>query len=64
MSGKKGRWRRGGEPRLKQTSPVEDPEVEQRLNRLCVEASIRLREERGERFRRPKSKNQPHRTLD
>lgn len=52
------------EPRLSVVKPVEDPAVESRLSRQTVEACIRLREIRGERFRKPKTKDQPHRVLD
>lgn len=52
------------DPRLKLVKPVEDPAIEQRLSRATVTASIVLREARGERFRKPRSKDQPHFVLD
>jgi hypothetical protein len=51
-------------PNLKLVKPAEDAAVEQRLTRLLVERCIKLRERRGEQFRFPLNKEQPHRVLD
>lgn len=54
----------GPGPKLTLVSSVEDAAIEAYLNRQTVEACLELRRERGEEFRRPKSKDQPHQTLD